>query len=99
MFSVTVHPEALASAAADLDGLGSALRAGNTLAASRTAGVTSAAADTVSVLTAAQFAAHSAIYQAVTAQAAVVHDLFVTTLRANAGSYHTTEAANAVATK
>jgi hypothetical protein len=97
MFSLTVQPEALASAAAVLNGLGSTLRSGNTLAAGPTAGVTPAAADMVSALTAAQFAAHAAMYQAVAARAAAVHDLLVATLDGSAGSYQTTEAANAVA--
>jgi PE family len=98
MFSLTVQPEALAFTAADLDWLGSALRSANALAAGPTAGVTPAAADPVSALTAAQFAAHADLYQAVAAQAAAIHDLFVATLGVNADSYQTTEAANAVAT-
>lgn len=97
MFSLTVQPEALMSAAADLNGVGSAVRAGSALAAAPTAGVAPAAADPVSVLTAAQFAAHAGMYQAVADQAAAVHDLLVTTLRTSAGSYDITEAANAVA--
>jgi hypothetical protein len=48
-------------------------------------------------LTAAQFAAHAQIYQAVSAQAGAVHDMFVTTLAASAGSYAATEAANTIA--
>jgi uncharacterized protein (DUF362 family) len=53
------------------------------------------AADDVSALTAAQFASHAGRYQAVSAQAAAVHQLFVTTLATSAGSYAATEAANA----
>jgi PE family len=94
---LTVQPEALVSAAADLDGLGYVLRSGNALAAAPTAGVTPAAADVVSALTAAQFAAHAGGYQAVAARAAAIHDLLVTTLRVGSGSYHATEAANAAA--
>jgi hypothetical protein len=51
----------------------------------------------VSALTAAQFAAHAAMYQAVSAQAAAIHELFVNTLGVSAGSYAATEAANAAA--
>jgi hypothetical protein len=51
----------------------------------------------VSALTAAQFAAHAQMYQAVSAQAAEIHDMFVNTLGTSAGSYAATEAANAVA--
>ena len=63
-----------------------------------TTGVVPAAADEVSALTAAQFAAHAQMYQAVSAQAAAIHQLFVSMLRAGAGSYAVTEAANVVAT-
>jgi hypothetical protein len=51
----------------------------------------------VSALTATQFAMHAQMYQAVSAQAAAIHDMFVSTLGASAGSYAATEAANAVA--
>jgi PE family len=37
------------------------------------------------------------MYQAVSAQAAAMHEMFVRILSASAGSYATTEAANAVA--
>ncbi|MGH7732929.1 MAG: PE family protein, partial [Gemmatimonadales bacterium] len=63
-----------------------------------TTGVVPAAADEVSALTAAQFAAHAQMYQAVGAQAAAMHEMFVNVLAASAGSYAATEAANAVAT-
>jgi hypothetical protein len=51
-----------------------------------------------SALTAMQFAAHAYAYQTVSAQAAAIHQMFVTMLAAGAGSYAATEAANAVAT-
>lgn len=60
-------------------------------------GVVPAAADEVSALTAAQFAAHAQIYQAVSAQAAAIHEMFVNTLQMSSGSYAATEAANAAA--
>ena len=56
-----------------------------------------AAADEVSALTAAQFATHAEMYQAISAQAAAIHEMFVNTLGASAGSYAATEAANAIA--
>ena len=37
------------------------------------------------------------MYQAVSAQAAVIHDMFVSTLGNSAGAYAATEAANALA--
>jgi hypothetical protein len=97
MSFTTVEPEVLAGAAGHLQGIGSALAAQNAAAAGPTTGLVPAAADEVSVLTAAQFAAHAQCYQAVSAQAAAVHEMFVEVLRASAGSYAATEAANAVA--
>lgn len=53
----------------------------------------------MSLLLAAQFGAHGAMYQAVSAKAAAIHDQFVVTLATSASSYAATEAANAVATQ
>ena len=97
MSFVTTQPEVLTAAAGNLQGIGGAMTAGNTAAAAATSGVVPAAADEVSALTAAQFAAHAQLYQAVSAQAAVIHELFVNTLGISAGSYAATEAANAAA--
>ncbi|KPN49461.1 PE family protein [Mycobacterium intracellulare] len=97
MFSVTVEPHMLTVAAGNLDGIASAMSAGNAAAATQTIEVIPAAADEVSALTAAQFAAHAQMYQAVSAQAAAIHDMFVTTLGVSADSYAVTEAANAAA--
>lgn len=97
MSFVTTAPEALSAAAASLQGIGSAMTATNTAAAAPTTGVTPAAADEVSALTAAQFTAHAELYQAVSAQAAAIHDMFVRTLGVSAASYASTEAANAAA--
>ena len=99
MSFVTTQPEMLASAAGDLQCIGSAVAAGNMAAAAPTTGVVPAAADEVSALTAAQFAAHAALYQELSAQAAAIHELFVHTLGTSAGSYAATEAANAVAAR
>jgi hypothetical protein len=44
-----------------------------------------------------QFAAHAHAYQAVSAQSAAVHEMFVAMLTAGAEAYATTEAANAAA--
>jgi len=73
------------------------MAAQNAGAAGPTTGVMPAAADEVSALTATQFAMHAAMYQALSAQAAAVHDMFVSTLSASAVSYAVTEAAGAVA--
>jgi hypothetical protein len=98
MSFVTTQPEMLAAAANQLQGVGTAIAAQNAAVAAPTTGVIPAAADEVSALTAAQFASHAQMYQTVSAQAAAMHEMFVRVLSASAGSYATTEAANAVAT-
>ena len=95
MSFMTIQPDMLAAAASDLSLIGSAISADNAAAGPITA-LVPAAADEVSVLTAAQFAAHASTYQAVSAQAAAVHNMLVSTLGASAGSYAATEAANAI---
>lgn len=95
MTFVITQPDLLAAAAGQLAGVGSDLTAQNAAELPPTTAVVPAAADEVSALTAAQFASHAVMYQAVSARAAAVHDLFVTTLGAAAGSYAATEAANA----
>ncbi len=97
MSYVTTQPEELTVAAANLAGIGSSMTAGNVAAAAPTTGVVPAAADEVSALTAAQFAAHAEMYQAISAQAAAIHEMFVNTLGVSAASYAATEAANAAA--
>ena len=97
MSFVTTQPEALAAAAGNLQTFGSTLSAQNAAAAAPTTGVVPAAADEVSALTAAQFAAHAQMYQAVSPQAAAIHEMFVNTLSMSSGSYSVTEAANAAA--
>ncbi len=87
----------MTAAAENLQGIGSSLAAQNVAAAAPTSGVLPAAADEVSALTAAQFATHAQMYQAISAQAAAIHDMFVNTLGTNAGSYAATEVANAAA--
>jgi hypothetical protein len=97
MSFVTTQPEGLAAAAGSLQGIGSAISAQTAAAAAPTTGVVPAAADEVSALTAAHFAAHAQMYQAVSAQAQAIHEMFVNTLATSAGSYAATEAANAIA--
>ncbi|BCO35979.1 PE family protein [Mycobacterium heckeshornense] len=97
MSFVTTQPEALTAAAGTLSGIGSTVSAQNAAAAAPTTGVVPAAADEVSALTAAQFVAHGQLYQAVSAQAAAIHEMFVNTLATSAASYAATEAANAIA--
>ncbi len=97
MSFVTTQPEVLAAAAGNLQAIGSAMAAQSAAAAAPTTGVIPAAADEVSALTAAQFATHAQMYQAVSAQAAAIHEMFVNTLGTSAGSYAATEAADAIA--
>ena len=98
MSFVTTQPEALSAAATSLAGIGTTTSAQNAAVAAPTTGVIAAAADEVSALTATQFAVHAQMYQAVSAQAEAVHQLFVSTLGTSATSYAITEAANAMAT-
>jgi PE family len=95
---VSAQPAELSAAADDLQVIGSSLAAQNIAAAAPTTGVLPAAADEVSALIAAQFATHAEMYQAISAQAAAIHDMFVNALGVSASSYAATEAANAVAT-
>ena len=97
MSFVSTQPTELTAASANLQGIGSSLAAQNVAAAAPTTGVLPAAADEVSALTAVQFATHAEMYQAISAQAAAIHEMFVNTLGASAGSYAATEAANAIA--
>lgn len=95
MSYVSTQPVELTAAADSLQGIGSTMTAQNTAAAAPTTGVIPAAADEVSALMAAQFATHAEMYQVISAQAAAIHEMFVSTLDASAGSYAATEAANA----
>ena len=97
MSFVTTQAEALTAAAGQLAGIGSAMSASNSAVAQPTVGLVPAAADEVSALTAAAFAAHGVLYQEIGAQADAIHQFFLATLRASAGSYAATEAANAAA--
>jgi hypothetical protein len=94
---VITHPEALATAAGHVNGVGSTPAAQNVAAAAATTGLLPAAADEVSALTATQFSAHAALYQAVSAQATAVHEMFTSILGGSATSYAATEAANTIA--
>lgn len=97
MSFVNTHPEMLIGAAGDLGSIGAAVASGNAVAAGPTAAVIPPAADPVSASMVAQFAAHAGMYQAMAAQAAAVHEMFVATLGASAGSYAATELANTAA--
>jgi hypothetical protein len=97
MSFVTASPEQLSAAAGNLASITASLSAGNAAAAGPTTAVVPAAADEVSAWTAARFAVHAQRYQALGARAVAIHELLAATLAAGAGSYATTEAANAAA--
>jgi PE family len=88
-------PGALASAAKDLEGIGSALKESNRAAAAPTTGALAPAADGVSAAVASAIAGHAQDYQALSAQISAFHQQFVQSLTASAGSYAAGEAANA----
>jgi hypothetical protein len=98
MAFVSAEPEALTVAVGTLQGIGLSMSSQNAAVAAPTTGVIPAAADAVSGLGAAQFATHAQMYQALSAYAAALHEMFVDTLATSGGSYAATEAANAIAT-
>lgn len=95
-FTIT-NPEALEAAAGNLEAVGAMVTNANTTAAAATTIIAPAAADDISMMIAARFAAHAQSYQAVSVQAHALLEQFTATLRASAGSYAATEAANAAA--
>ncbi|BBX73247.1 PE family protein [Mycobacterium shinjukuense] len=95
MSFVMVAPETLVAAAAQLQGIGSALSAANAAAAAPITAVAGAGTDEVSAAVAALFSAQGQAYQRLSAQAAMFQDSFVRALAAGAGSYAAAEAAAA----
>ncbi len=95
MSFLTTVPELLQAAAGQLQAIGSAVAAANSTAAFSITGVVPAAADEVSAMTAAAFAGYGQQYQAISAEASMIHEEFVKALGLSADSYSATEAANA----
>ncbi|SOJ53973.1 Triacylglycerol lipase [Mycobacterium simulans] len=95
MSFVSVVPDIMARTVDELDRLGSALSAANAAAAAATTGMAPAAADEVSAAIATLLNAQAQEYQSLSAQAATYHSQFVKLLNAGAGSYMSTELANA----
>jgi hypothetical protein len=91
---LVVAPEALLSAAADVESIASALNAAHVAAAVPTAGLAAAGADEVSAAVTALFAGFGKEYQALAAQANAFHQQFVRALSSGAGAYLAAEAAN-----
>jgi PE family len=94
MTSLYVAPDIVATAAGDLQGLGSDLTASYTAAAAPTTGLVPMAADEVSAAVTYAFAKHAQEYQALLARAASFHNQFADTLKAGASRYLDTEAAS-----
>jgi hypothetical protein len=97
MSFVITDPDALATAADELQGIGSALEATNAAAAAPMTGVLPPATDSVSARAAALLDAHAQQYQALSAQAELFHNQFVQTLITAKNAYAETEASNAAA--
>ncbi len=87
-------PEFLASAAADLSNIGSAVTDA-TAAAGPTSGLLAAAGDEVSQAVAARFSAHGVSFQALSAQASAFHAQFARALNGAGFTYAVAEATNA----
>jgi hypothetical protein len=90
----------MAAAAADVEQIGSAIKAAHAAAAAPTSGVIAPAADEVSAAIAKLFGQYGQEYQAVVAQAAVFHGRFTQALAAAGGAYTAAEvaASNALGT-
>ena len=97
MSFVKTLPEALAAAAAQLEGIGNSFSAESAGAAGSTTDVVPAASDEVSAMQAGVFSTYGQLYQTVSAQAQAIHQQFVNLLNQSSGSYGETEAANQAA--
>jgi len=97
MTSLLTEPQLIATAAADVAEIRSAIGAAKSAATGPTTGLAAAAADEVSAATAQLFGAYAKDYQAVLAQAAAFHQEFAAALAHAGSTYAATEAANASA--
>ncbi|MCV7122164.1 PE family protein, partial [Mycobacterium lacus] len=95
MSFVFATPGALQAAAADLANIGSALAAANAAVATPTTGILPAGGDEVSAALAALFSGHGQVWQAISKDAAWLHQQFVDALNGGAIKYVTTELENA----
>lgn len=94
---VTALPTSMESTASSLAAIGSTVAAGNAAGAPATLGVIPPAAEPASALLAAAFGTHAGVYQVTQAIGTVVHEMFVATMGASAGSYAAAEALNITA--
>ncbi|WP_156789278.1 PE family protein, partial [Mycobacterium intermedium] len=94
MSMLMVVPDELVGAAAQLQGIDSALRTANAAAAAPITQLLGAGADEVSAAVAALFSTQGQAYQRLSAEAAVFHERFMQALSGSAGAYAATEAAS-----
>lgn len=94
---LSTDPAAMSAAADGLQGIGSAVIAGNSAAAEPTMGVVAPAPEPTSVLMGLSFATHGGLYQAAAGVAAGWHEMMVAMLGTNSASYAATEAINVAA--
>src|ERR1700741_2510969 len=93
MTYLTAQPQLLATAAADVAEISSAISTAKAAAAGPTTGLVAAAQDEVSAITASLFGAYGQEYQALLQRAAAFHDQFVAALSASGNAYAGAEAA------
>lgn len=94
MSFISVVPDVMTAASANLADIGSSLRAAHAAAASQTTVIAAPAADEVSAAITSFFGSAGQEFQALGAQAATYHENFVGALNAGLGQYVTAEAAN-----
>ena len=92
---VIAAPEALASASADLSGIGEAIRQATAAAAPSTTGIVPPALDEVSAAITRLFGTYGQQFQSLSAQSALFHSGFVQALSSGGSAYLGAEAANA----
>ena len=93
MTELLVDPQVVTTVAADIDGIGSTIKAATAAAAAPTSGLLAAAADEVSAAIANLFGAHGQEFQAVVDQVEAYSSQFRQTLTAAANAYVQTETA------
>lgn len=95
MSVLSVAPESLASAAADLESIRAALDTAKAAVAGPTTNLTAAAADEVSAAVATLFTSYGREFQALSARVGTFHQQFVRALSAASSSYLSAESVNA----
>ncbi len=95
MSFLNTTPAFVTAAASDLASIGANLDAAHAAAVTPTTAIVAAGGDEISEGVATLFGAQARAYQALSAQAAAFHQQFVQLMNAGAGTYASTEAANA----